>query len=321
MMARLAASLAAVLVLFIFAGVAPAQPLGIGTSPQGTLTYRLGATYAKALDDALKLQARVQPSSGTTVVIPLVDSGELDIGFVNTLELTEAYTGTGTFKRPHKQLRTVGIMFPIKVGFFVRKDSPLKSVKEIKGKTIAFGYTSQEIIRTVVEGLLANAGLTVKDMNTVLVPNVVRGAEEFISGKVDVGFFALGQAKVSETDAAVGGIRFLPLVDEKAAVDAMTKIVPTSYLDQVEPAPSLPGVVAPIKTMHYDYVMFANAGVPKDRAAQLAKVLAEQRDSMAAGMPLFREMKLERMWRAGFPVPYHDGAIAYFNEKGIKEAK
>jgi TRAP-type uncharacterized transport system substrate-binding protein len=42
---------------------------------------------------------------------------------------------------------------------------------------------------------------------------------------------------------------------------------------------------------------------------------------MAASMPLFKEMKLERMWRAGFPVPYHEGAIAYFEEKGIKQAK
>jgi TRAP transporter TAXI family solute receptor len=319
MTGRLAAPLAAVFALV--AGAAAAQPLGIGTSPQGTLNYTLGATYAKALDDALEIQARVQPSSGTAVVVPLVDSGELDVGFVNTLELTEAYTGTGTFKRPHKELRTIGVLFPIRVGFFVRKDSPVTSVRDIKGKAIAYGYTSQEIIRTVVDGLLANAGLAAKDMRTVLVPNLVRGAEEFISGKVEVGFFALGQAKIAETDAAVGGIRFLPLLDEPDRVEAMTRIVPTSYLDTVQPAPNLPGVAEPLKTMHYDYVMFANAGLPKERVEQLTQVLVEQRDAMAAGMPLFRQLKVERMWRAGFPVPYHDGALAYYKAKGITEGK
>ncbi len=93
----------AIAALCLAAASATAQPLGIGTSPQGTLTYTLGATYAKALDDAGKIQARVQPSSGTGVMVPLVNSGELDIGFVNTLELTEAYTGTGSFaNRPKK---------------------------------------------------------------------------------------------------------------------------------------------------------------------------------------------------------------------------
>jgi uncharacterized protein len=314
-----AAALAAAAMLL--AGGANAQPLGIGTSPQGTLTYTLGATYAKALDAALKIQARVQPSSGTGVVVPLVDTGELDIGFVNTLELTHAYGGTGTFDRAHKNLRTVGVLFPIRVGFFVRKDSPIKSVTEIKGSTIAYGYTSQQIIAHVVDGLLANAGLTVDDMKTVLVPNLIRGADEFISGRVDVGFFAIGPAKVAEADAAVGGIRFLPLVDEPAAVEAMQKPVPTAYLDTVQPAPNLAGIAAPLRTMHYDYVMFANADLPEKRVEQLAQVLAEERDSMAAGMPLFKQLKPERLWRDPFPVPYHEGAIAYFEAKGIQKTK
>ena len=77
--------IAAIAALLSLAAPASAQPLGIGTSPQGTMTYTLGATYAKALDEAAKIQARVQPNSGTGVMVPLVNSGELDIGFVNTL--------------------------------------------------------------------------------------------------------------------------------------------------------------------------------------------------------------------------------------------
>lgn len=309
------------LATMLFAGPALAQPLGIGTSPQGTLTYTLGATFAKALDDAAKQQARVQPSSGTGVMVPLVNSGELDIGFVNTLELTEAYAGTGSFdKRPQKQLRTLGVLFPIKVGFFVRKDSPIKSIKDIKGRTIAYGYTSQVIIKTVTDGMLANAGLKVSDMKTVLVPNLIRGVDEFISGKVDVAFFALGQAKVSEADAAVGGVRFLEMVDDEASRAAMKSVVPTAYLDTVQPAANLPGVSGPLKTMHYDYVMFAYEKLAKDKAFSAVKVLSEQKDAMAATMPLFKELMVDRIYRE-IPVPYHEGAVAYFAEKRIAKTR
>ncbi len=303
------------------AGPALAQPLGIGTSPQGTLTYTLGATFAKALDDAAKIQARVQPSSGTGVMVPLVNTGELDIGFVNTLELTEAYEGTGAFdKRPQKQLRALGVLFPIKVGFFVRKDSPIKSIRDIKGRSIAYGYTSQVIIKTVTDGMLANAGLKASDMKTVLVPNLIRGVDEFMSGKVDVAFFALGQAKVSEADAAVGGIRFLEMVDDEGARNAMKAVVPTAYLDTVQPAPNLPGVTGPLHAVHYDYVMFAYEKLSKDKALSAVKVLSEQKDAMAATMPLFKELVVERIYRE-LPVPYHEGAVAYFTDKKIAKTQ
>ena len=314
---------AAVTAALLLAGAhaASAQPVGIGTSPQGTLTYTLGSAYAKAVQTTASIQARVQPSSGTGVMVPLVNSGELDIGFVNTLELTEAYTGTGSFNgRPQKNLRVVGVLFPIRSGFFVRKDSPIKEAKDLKGKAIPYGYTSQEIIRTVVDGLLANAGLTASDVRTNLTPNLIRGVDDFISGKNDVGYFAVGQAKVSEADAAVGGIRFLPMYDSPEALAAMKKVVPTAFPDTVMPAPNLPGIVAPTVMMFYDYVMFVNASTPKDRVATFTKVLAEQTGSMAETMPLFKDMKVARMHR-DIAIPYHEGAEAYYKDKGIALTK
>lgn len=298
-----------------------AQPIGIGTSPQGTLTYQLGATYAKALSDAAQIQARVQPSSGTGVMVPLVNSGELDMGFVNTLELTEAFTGTGTFKdRPQKNLRTVGVMFPIKVGYFVKADSPIKSIKDLKGRTIAYGYTSQEIIKTLADAHLANGGMTVADVKTVLVPNLIRNVDEFVAGRVDAAFFALGSAKVSEADAAVGGIRFLPMVDAPAAIEGMRKVASVTYLDTVEPAPNLPGVKEPLRLMHYDYVMFASAELKADRVQKLTQVLAEQKAAMGESMALFKSLKVDRLYR-DVSVPYHDGAIAYYKAKNIPLTK
>jgi uncharacterized protein len=303
--------------LLLLAAPAVAQPIGIGTSPQGTLTYTLGATYAKALDDAAKIQARVQPSSGTGVMVPLVNSGELDVGFVNTLELTEAFTGTGSFaNRPQKNLRVVGVLFPIRSGFFVRKDSPIRSVTDLKGKAIPYGYTTQEIIKTVVDGLLANGGMTAADVKPVLVPNLIRGVDEFISGRAEAGYFAVGQAKVAEADAAVGGIRFLPLVETPDAIAAMTKVVPTSFPDTVQPAPNLPGIVGPTVMMYYDYVMFVNDKLSKDRVYKFAQVLAEQRGAMAQSMALFNMMKVDRMHR-DIAIPYHDGAVAYYKDKSI----
>jgi TRAP transporter TAXI family solute receptor len=312
--------LAAVLAAFaVTAAAASAQPLGIGTNPQGTMVYTLGATVSKALAEHANMQSRVQPQSGTGTMVPLVNSGEIDIGFCNAREFYDSFHGVGSSdKRPNPNLRAMAVLFPLTVGLIVRNDSPIKSVKDLKGKTVSYGYSSQEVIRILLDGLLANAGISIKDMTPVMVPNLVRGIDELVAGRVEVSFFALGQAKVAEADAAVG-IRFLPVDDSPAAVEAMHKVVQVGYVDTVRPAPNLPGVKEPIKVAHYDYIAFANKDVPAERVKTITRILAEQKDSLAQGLPLFRRLQPEKMYSRKLQVPYHDGAVAYFREKGIKE--
>ena len=297
------------------------QPLGIGTSPQGTLTYQIGAAYGQAVTEELGRQTRVQPQSGTGVMVPLVNSGELDIGFVNTLEMTDAFTGTGTFEgRQQDNIRLVGVMFPIRVGMFVRDDSEMRSVEDLKGKRLAWGYTSQQIIQTVLNGVLANAGLGPDDVEQVLVPNLIRGVDEFIAGNVDAGFFAIGPAKVAEADAAVGGIRFLPMDEGADALARMQEAVPSSYIATVQPTQATTGVEEPLPTMHYNYVMFVNADLPDDLVYDLTRILAEKSEDMAASLPLFKLLDPAAM-RKDFGVAFHRGATKYYEEQGIEETR
>jgi uncharacterized protein len=295
------------------------QPLGIGTGAQGTMTYAVGAAVAKTLADA-KIQSRVQPSSGTGTMIPLVNSGEIDLGFCNTLELEDSFGGVGTSdNHPNPNLRAVAVLFPIKVGLFVRNSSPIRSIADLKGKSIAYGYASQEVIKLTVDGILATAGLSAQDMKTVLVPNLVRGVDEFVAGHVDVTTFAIGSAKVSEADSSVGGVRFLPITDSPQALAAMRKVFRTAYLDQVSPGAGLVGVREPLTAMHYDYTVFANASVPAARIQQILAILVDQKERLAQSQPLFRDMKIERMYSHS-KVPYHDGAIAYFRDKRVLQS-
>jgi TRAP transporter TAXI family solute receptor len=304
---------------FALAVSASGQPVGLGTSPQGTLTYAVGAAVAKTLTEAGQMQTRVQPSSGTGAMIPLVDSGEIDIGFANTLELYDAFHGVGTFdKRPNPNLRAVAVLFPIKVGLFVRADSPIKSIKDMKGHTVAYGFTSQEIIKKTVDAMLATEGLSIKDLKPVMVPNLVRGVDEFIGGRADITTFALGSAKVSEADAAVGGIRYISLPNTPEALKQLKSEFRTAYIAKAEPSPRYAGVKEPINIMQYDYTVFANSKFPTDRVKKITEIIANHKDALGESHPLFKSMQVDRMY-TGIEVPYHDGAKAYYAEKGIKE--
>jgi TRAP transporter TAXI family solute receptor len=304
----------------ILAGAAQAQPVGISTSPQGTLTYAVGAAIAKVLNEAGGIQTRVQPSSGTGSGIPLVDSGEIDLGLSNTLELYDAFHGVGTFdKRPNPNLRAIAVIFPIQVGLFVRDDSPIKTIKDMKGHTVAYGFTSQEIIKKTVDAMLATDGLSIKDLKPIMVPNLIRGVDDLIAGRADITTFALGSAKVSEADAAVK-IRFISLPEGPPALAGLKKEFRTAYLAKAMPSPRYAGVKEPITVMQYDYTVFANAKVPADQIKKITEILATHKDALASAHPLFKGMQIQRIY-SDIEVPYHDGAKGYFAEKGIKEVQ
>ena len=110
--------------------------------------------------------------------------------------------------------------------------------------------------------MLASAGLTEADVKPVLVPNVVRSADDFMAGNADMFSFAFGGPKVKEADATVGGIRALEI--DEAACRRRRKIMPWAYLTQVGPGPIFTGVEKPMKVYSFDNVLITSAKVPDD---------------------------------------------------------
>jgi TRAP transporter TAXI family solute receptor len=308
---------AAALTGALAAAPATAQQLGIGTMGQGTAGYSMAAAIAKVLSDKAKINARVQPAGGTSQYVPLIDSGELDFGVVNIIEAKEALTGTGAFAgKKQANIRMAAVLYPFRNGMFVRNDSPLKSTKDLKGARVAYGYTSQLTLKAITDAYLANGGLTIADAKQVLVPNVLRGADEVVAGRTDATIFALGAGKVAEVNATVsGGIRFLQLDDSPEAVARMQKVLPEAYIITVKPSPALAGIVGDTKTMAYDYVLLAGKHVKNETVAQVVDVLAANKPALVENFGGFGGFDAAKMAKT-LPVEYHPGAIEAYTKRG-----
>jgi TRAP transporter TAXI family solute receptor len=291
-----------------------AQNYGIGTTGQGSATYSMGSAIAKIAAEKAQLQMRVQPYTGTTQAVPLVNSGELDLLLCNVLEGTSAVEGTGPFKgKPNPNLRLVSVLQPFNVGYFVKKDSPIKTIKDLKGKKIATEFTGQAIIKVLSQAMLATAGLTTADVDPVPVPNIVRGADDFAEGKTDAFFFALGSGKVTQVDAAVGGIRLLPIDNTPEALAGLRKFVPQAYIATTEPGKNNPGVTEKTPVMAYDYLMLAGAHVKDDVVYKVAKLVHDNKDALVASFSGFAGFNPDTMAK-DLPITYHPGAIKLLTE-------
>lgn len=296
---------------------ARAQSIAIGTSAQGTATYQIGAALAKVAGETAGLKAVIQPQGGTGKVVPLVNAGRVDFGLANILEVTNGIKGRGPFKgRPHPNLRVVGVLYPFRVGFFVRKDHAAKSVKDIKGLRIASEYKGQRIIHILASAILKNAGIKWEEMSRVPAVNIIAAMNDFSAGKLDVGFFVVGAGKVRQIDAAVGGVRFLSIDSGDDAVKAMRTIVPPAYALEVRPRKGLTGVTQPVHLMTFDYLLYAGKHVANDNVYKVAKMIAEQKAALAAAMPAFRGSSRDKLAK-NIGLEFHPGAVKYYQEQGL----
>jgi hypothetical protein len=309
-------AVAAVLALALVPAGAFAQSSGMATSSPGSIYHSAGSAIAKVAREKSGLNVIVQPFTSPNVHIPVVDGGEVEFGLANVYELGLAVSGHEHFAgKPHKNLRAVFIMFPLRTALFVKKDSPYKTIADLKGARMPDGFASQKILLPIIDAAYATASLTRKDMTPVMTAGVVTQANDFIAGKTEGFAFALGAAKVQEANAAVGGIRSLPIPNTPAALAAVRKHLPLAYLRLEQPGPRNPGVLEPMHIIAYDALVFASAKASDEAVYKLVKAVAESKAELAQAFGPFALFDPAAMAKKIDPIAYHPGAIKYFREK------
>lgn len=309
---------AAVLAATVFpGGMAMAQGVGLGTSPPGGFAHTQGTVIAAEVSAATDVNMSIQPFSSPGVYLPAINGGELEFGLASTFEVYLAVAGEMHFKnKPLPNLRLVSTMSTLRLGFFVRNDSPIRSLSDLKGKRVTSGFNQQPVIQPLAAALFEAGGLSEGDYTAVPVPTVVRGADDFVAGRADAFFFALGSGKVAEVDAAAGGIRLLPLEDTPEARAAVKKHVRPGYIRMEKPASGLAGVPKPTPVLAYDSAMAVGAGVSEDVVYKVTKALHERAAKMQAATPALAFFEQEAMAKDLDPIQYHPGAIRFYQEAG-----
>lgn len=299
------------------APAALAQTVGIGATSTA-YTAQASAAISKVVSEKAGIQMRVQPHGGTSAYVPSVNQGTLEFGLANELESLYAVTGTAIYKdRPQPNLRVITVLTPFASSLYVRKDSNIYTLNDLRGKRLPSGWASQKIIGVLMDGALATAGMTMNDVERVPVPNVVKGADDFAAGKTDAFFFAVGAGKVKEVDAKVRGIRAIPIETSPQAIAAMRKHVPPAYARVFNPSPVAVGVEKPTAIMAYNYLMLGNDKVADDVVYRIVKALHDNKPMLVASFPALGQFNpggMARKLEGG--LQYHTGAIKYYKETG-----
>jgi TRAP transporter TAXI family solute receptor len=321
---------AAVSTLLLTIGSAEAQQLpksvNIGSNPPGSVFYAMASGLAKVVSEATPMQMAVQPYTGTSSFLPLLNSGELDFGLNNFVDLALAYQGPDRLKiggrNPFPHIPNVRLVMrgsPFLVGLLVRKDSPIKTIHDIKGKRLTGEYPAQLANWYITFAALAGAGLSWKDVKVVAVPAANEGVDALVQGRADAALHALNSAKVREADASVG-VRHLTIDCSPEGDKRIRQAVPGYYTRMVK-AGGGAAVVDDTCFVAFDICLTSSMAASDTVVATVLKAVWDNVEKLPPSHPAFKEWTRERAVDPDVTIPYHSGAISFYKEQKLWSAK
>lgn len=314
--------------LFLLGSAQAQQPkaVTIGTNPAGTVFYPVAGGLASVISASAPFQAGIQPYTGSSTFLPLLDNGEIDFGIVNAIESGLSYQGPTRLKIGGKNplpfvpnTRLIMRGSPLSVSMVVKKDSPIKTVHDVKGRRMTGEYPANIAIWFHLYAGLANAGYTWDDVKVVPVPAVNDGVDAIVQGRADVTNHAIGAAKVREADASTG-VRYISLDCSPQGEERVKKAVPGYYLTTIKSGSSA-AVVADTCVLTYDIYFVGHKALRGDVVQATLKAIWDNIEKLPPLNPQFKEWTRERAASADVTMAYHPAAAQFYKDKGIWSAK
>jgi TRAP transporter TAXI family solute receptor len=302
----------------------------IGTAATGGSFFEIGGIVAAAISSPVEgsacgpgggcgvpgLVAVAQATQGSLENLRLVNTRQLESGFVQADLAAMAYGGTGAFadNGPMPRLRVIASLVPETLHVVVRVDSPIRSIAELAGKTVSIGEAGSG---TAIDAqmLLAAAGFGDREVTCRnLRPS--QAVDEMKAGTVDALIIA-GSYPVPAIEelAAVMPIRLVPIVGD---VVARLEREFNFYTASTIPAGSYRNVDSDTSSLGFYALWVTDVGADADFIHDITRaVWSEGAAKLFAGIgPTSKEIRLTNALK-GISLPLHPGAARFYREQGF----
>jgi TRAP transporter TAXI family solute receptor len=309
--------------VLLLAGSAAAQDGGkpilkttisLGTATPGGGFPLFGNTFAQVMNDAdPTLIIEPRNTKGSYENIPLLESGQLDIALVAGEPSYEAFKGIG---RPATRLKILTAMYSSPGMFVVRADSPYRTIRDLVGKTVAFGAKGSGLpvmSRFVLDGLGLKQD---EDFQSVYLDHAGDGPAMVLDGRVAALWGAgIGWPGFTNLAGSPGGARFIaPDSAEIARIKAKHAFLKPMTI----PAGSYPNQNMPIESLGSWSFVLARADLPDDVAYRLARTLHGAESILCKKLAQACETTAANTVAAAPDMALiHPGVMKYFREIGV----
>ncbi len=306
--------LACGMLLTMAGSVMAADDLTLATGGTTGTYYAVGGVMATVLNPLLEESSLTVTSTGASKAnIQMIDDEDADLAIVQNDVMYYAYTGTDLFadEGAYDTFSAVAGLYDETVQI-VTCDPSIETVADLAGKSVSVGDAGSGTEFNARQ-ILGAYDLTFDD---VKITNASFGdsAENLKDGKIDAAFIVAGAPTTAVVDLATMKDVHLVQLDEEHIAKLQEDY--DFFTKTVIPAGTYKGVDEDATTVSVRATLIASAEASEEAVYELLKAMFDNQDALIAGHAKFEFLNLEDAVK-GISVPFHAGAVKYYEEQGI----
>ncbi len=279
---------------------------------QGTY-YGYGGVLGQYMKNEGGVDVTVVSTDGSKANIQGIDAGDYQLGTVQSDVMAYAWEGSRSFETDGKvdSFRVIAGLYAEAVQL-VTMDANIKSVADLKGKSVSIGAPGSGVYFNAIDVLNA-AGLTENDIKAQY-QSFGDSADALKDGKIDAAFIVAGAPTPAITELCTTNSAYLVPIDGDVA-DKIMQDCPFYTVYSI-PANTYPGQTTEVKTVTVKATLIVSADASEDAVYNITKAIFDNMDAIAAENGKGAELSIENA-TSGMTAPFHAGAAKYFAEKGV----
>jgi TRAP transporter TAXI family solute receptor len=312
--------------LFSFIPAASAQQpmnrLSMGTGGTGGVFYIMGAGIANILSKYMpNTEVTVEVTGGSVDNCKLLKANKADLALSGADICMDAFQGVDKFGKGNPEdkipLRALGAIYTNHMHFITHKDSPIKTIGDLRGKRVSTGSpgSGTEVKTTKI---LEAFGIHVdKDIKRERL-----GANESVNAFKDRKLDVIGwdggipTGAILDLAATPGlSIKMIPCAE---AVTYLEKKYPGAYYPTVIPKGTYPGIDYDVASVGHTNLFVTLDKMDAKLAYDITKTLYNHiKPDLIAVHKEAAKITLKTI-TTGSPIPWHPGAVKFYAEQGIQ---
>lgn len=300
-------------------------PLGtsliIATATPGGTYYPVGVGIGTLVTEKLQpdIAASAINSAGSGENIQMMVNGEAQFGILQGLFGAMAYTGTGQYKEPVKDIRSITMLWQNVEHFLVRSDAVRSgTIADLKGLGQRYsigkrGSGTEGSTRTILDALSIDVEQDLQPEFLGYSPSV----QALMDGRISGATVPAGPpvAAATQAYAQMGeDVSLLEFTDDQLTAVRNAYAVWTRYV--IEPG-TYPGQDSPVQTIAQPNFLACRADLDTDVVYRITKTIYDNLPYLQNIHSSTKAMHIDRAI-GGLAVPLHPGALKYYREQGIE---
>ncbi len=294
-------------------GGGSASKMTMGTGGTSGTYYGYGGVLGQYISNNAGIAVTVVSTDGSKANIQGIDAGNYQLGTVQSDVMAYAWEGTRSFESEGKidSFRVVAGLYAESVQL-ITMDPAIKSVADLKGKSVSIGAPGSGVYFNAVDVLTA-AGLTEADINPQ--HQAFAGSTDALKdGKIDAAFIVAGAPTPAITELCTTNDAYLVPIDGEVAENLMAAC--PFYTVYNIPAGTYEGQTEDVQTVTVKATLIVSASASEEDVYNLTAAIFNNIDAITSEHGKGAELSIENA-TSGMTAPFHAGAAKYFQEQGV----